>query len=71
MQCDLSHIVIIHDLVVRFLQSLGSAPVEARLFFDYSSERESERLSSKSYNWMLGILGSKVYVEEFWDLLRL
>lgn len=56
--------------MVRVLQSLNSAPDAARRFFGYVSERESERLSSKSYNWMLGILGSNGYVKEFWDLVE-
>ncbi|KAG5527822.1 hypothetical protein RHGRI_028683 [Rhododendron griersonianum] len=70
LELDSNNIVITHDLVVRVLQSLGSAPDAARRFFGYVSERENERLSSKSYNWMLGILGSNGCVKEFWDLVE-
>ncbi|XP_058187829.1 pentatricopeptide repeat-containing protein At3g02490, mitochondrial-like [Rhododendron vialii] len=70
LELDSNNIVITHDLVVRVLQSLGLAPDAAWRFFGYVSERESERLSSKSYNWMLGILGSNGCVKDFWDLVE-
>ncbi|XWS29465.1 hypothetical protein CRYUN_Cryun24cG0031700 [Craigia yunnanensis] len=45
------------------------SPDAARRFFDWVLETDGERLSSKSYNQMLGILGVNGLVEEFWDLV--
>lgn len=45
------------------------APDVARRLFNWVSEVEIDRLSSKSYNFMLGILGANGFVKEFWDLV--
>ncbi|XP_057482748.1 pentatricopeptide repeat-containing protein At3g02490, mitochondrial-like [Actinidia eriantha] len=69
LELDSNIIAITHELVLKVLKSLSSAPDAARRFFDWVLEKEGERLSSKSYNLMLGVLGSNGYVKEFWDLV--
>ncbi|XAR51590.1 hypothetical protein NMG60_11006259 [Bertholletia excelsa] len=69
LELDSNKVVITHELVLKVLRSLSTAPDVARRFFDWVSEKEGERLSSKSYNLMLGIFGSNGYVKEFWDLV--
>ncbi|XP_052197881.1 pentatricopeptide repeat-containing protein At3g02490, mitochondrial-like [Diospyros lotus] len=71
LELDSSNVVITHELVLKVLQSLGTAPDVARTFFDWVSKSEGERLSSKSYNLMLRILGSNGHVKEFWDLVEI
>lgn len=61
-------IVISHDLVLEVLGKLESNPDGAIRFFDWVSGDYGEKLSSKSYNLMLGILGVNGLVKEFWDL---
>lgn len=61
-------IVISHDLVLEVLGKLESNPDGAIRFFDWVSGDYDEKLSSKSYNLMLGILGVNGLVKEFWDL---
>ncbi|KAE8701114.1 Myosin-H heavy chain isoform 1 [Hibiscus syriacus] len=46
-----------------------STPDVARKIFNWVLETDGERLSSKSYNRMLGILGVNGLVEEFWGLV--
>ncbi|KAL7232122.1 hypothetical protein ACSBR2_010190 [Camellia fascicularis] len=69
LQLDSNNIVITHELVLKVLRSLDATPDVARRFFDWVSESQGERLSSKSYNLMLGILGSNGFVKGFWDLV--
>ncbi|KAL6961083.1 hypothetical protein U1Q18_038846 [Sarracenia purpurea var. burkii] len=69
LELDSNNIVVTHDLVLKVLKSLSLSPDAARRFFDWVSENEEERLSSKSYNLILGTLGSNGYVKEFWDLV--
>uniref|UniRef100_A0A5B7A036 Pentacotripeptide-repeat region of PRORP domain-containing protein n=1 Tax=Davidia involucrata TaxID=16924 RepID=A0A5B7A036_DAVIN len=71
LELESNSIVITHELVLKVLQNLETAPDVARRFFGWVSESESERLSSKSYNLMLGILGVNGYVKEFWDLVEI
>lgn len=66
-----NNVIITHDLVVRALRSFNTAPDAARRFFNWVSENESERLSSKVYNYMLGILGSNGFVNEFWSMVEI
>ncbi|XP_023550224.1 pentatricopeptide repeat-containing protein At3g02490, mitochondrial-like [Cucurbita pepo subsp. pepo] len=61
-------IVISHDLVLEVLGKLESNPDSAIRFFNWVSGDYGEKLSSKSYNLMLGILGVNDHVKEFWDL---
>lgn len=61
--------IITHDLVIGGLRSFNTAPDSARRFFNWVTENESERLSSKVYNYMLGILGSNGLVKEFWGMV--
>ncbi|KAJ6752961.1 hypothetical protein OIU74_027744 [Salix koriyanagi] len=68
-ELELSSVVISNDLVLKVLKSLGSKPDVAKRFFDWVLKKDSERLSSKCYNWMLGILGVNGLVAEFWDLV--
>jgi hypothetical protein len=51
------------------LRKLDSDPDSARRFFQWVLENHPERLSSKSYNQFLGVLGINGPVEEFWDLV--
>ncbi|KAF2282755.1 hypothetical protein GH714_043164 [Hevea brasiliensis] len=67
---ELNSVVINHELVLKVLKSLESSPDPARRFFDWVLERDSERLSSKAYNLMLGITGVNGSVEEFWALVE-
>lgn len=65
----LNNVVISHEFVLTVLRSLESSPDVARRFFDWVLSCEGERLSSKSYNSMLSILGVNGSVKEFWDLV--
>ncbi|KAL3526663.1 hypothetical protein ACH5RR_011319 [Cinchona calisaya] len=70
LELESNQIVITHDLVLNALKHLQSAPDVARRFFKWVSKSENERrLSSKSYNLMLGILLDKGFVKEFWDMV--
>ncbi|RVW44768.1 Pentatricopeptide repeat-containing protein, mitochondrial [Vitis vinifera] len=69
-EVESSDIVVSHELVLKVLENLESNPEVARRVFDWVLRAESERLSSKSYNLMLGILGSNGLVSEFWDLVE-
>ncbi|PHT97582.1 hypothetical protein BC332_33485 [Capsicum chinense] len=64
-----NNVIITHDLVIGGLRSFNTAPDSARRFFNWVTENESERLSSKVYNYMLGILGSNGLVNEFWGMV--
>ncbi len=59
-----------HELVLRVMGKLESSPEVAKRFFDWVLESDGQRLSSKSYNLMLGILGVNGFVKEFWDLVE-
>ncbi|CAH9102147.1 unnamed protein product [Cuscuta epithymum] len=63
-------IAITHDLVLRVLRSHGFAPESARRFFDWVSENDNERLSSKSYNLLLGVLVNSGNVNDFWEIVN-
>ncbi|XP_061362091.1 pentatricopeptide repeat-containing protein At3g02490, mitochondrial-like [Gastrolobium bilobum] len=66
---DSSHVSINHDAVLVVLGKLDSNPDVARRFFNWVLGNDPERLSSKSYNLMLRILGTNGVVGEFWDLV--
>lgn len=66
---DLNNILISHELILSVLGKLDNSPDIARRFFDWVLESDSEKLSSKSYNLMLGILGVNGLVQEFWGLV--
>ncbi|XP_015880448.2 pentatricopeptide repeat-containing protein At3g02490, mitochondrial [Ziziphus jujuba] len=68
---ELNNIVISHELILSVLGKLDSCPNVARRFFDWVLESDGERLSSKSYNLMLGILGVNGLMQEFWDLVHM
>ncbi|CAK9185947.1 unnamed protein product [Ilex paraguariensis] len=68
-ELESNNVVISHELVLKVLQDLNAAPEVAKSFFDWVSERENDRLSSKSYNLMLGMLGVNGFVNEFWDMV--
>lgn len=70
-ELDSNNIIISHELVLKVLQDLEGSPDNARRFFEWLAENENERLSSKSYNLMLGILGVNGFVTEFWDMIGL
>jgi pentatricopeptide repeat protein len=52
------------------LGKLESSPDVADRFFDWVLESDDSRLSYKSYNLMLEILGVNGFVKEFWDLVE-
>ncbi|CAI9109953.1 OLC1v1009896C1 [Oldenlandia corymbosa var. corymbosa] len=64
-----NNILVTHDLVLNALESLQSAPVVARRFFNWVSRNEEQRLSSKSYNLMLCVLLENGYSREFWEMV--
>ncbi|KAF5178116.1 Pentatricopeptide repeat-containing protein [Thalictrum thalictroides] len=64
-------ISISHDEVLNVLQNLDGNPEIAWKFFTFVLETEKKILSSKSYNLMLGILGRKDFVQQFWDLVEI
>lgn len=66
---ELNNIFISHELILSVLGKLDSCPDVARRFFDWVESSNGERLSSKSYNLMLGILGVNGFVQEFWTLV--
>lgn len=72
LELESNHIVLTHDLVLNALKNLQSTPDVARRFFKWVSRSDNEkRLSSKSYNLMLGILLDNGFVREFWDVVRI
>ncbi|KNA23808.1 hypothetical protein SOVF_021850 [Spinacia oleracea] len=64
-----NNVVISRDLVVDVLRDLNSDPKTAIKLFDWVLKRESGSLSSKAYNFMLGILGSNALFKEFWEMV--
>ncbi|KAL5808222.1 hypothetical protein ACOSQ3_028913 [Xanthoceras sorbifolium] len=68
-ELELNAVVFTHEMVYKVLKNLESSPDVARRFFHWVSQRENERLTSKSYNLMLRILGVHGSVEEFWVLV--
>ncbi|XP_043692284.1 pentatricopeptide repeat-containing protein At3g02490, mitochondrial-like [Telopea speciosissima] len=60
-----------HEMALTVLKNLDESPEAARRFFDWVSETHNEKLSSKTYNLFLGILGRKDHVKEFWDLVEI
>ncbi|KAF3508881.1 hypothetical protein F2Q69_00002930 [Brassica cretica] len=68
-ELDSNCIVISHDLALNALRSLESTPDVAQRFFHWVSEASPKKLSSKSYNTMLRILGVNGLVHEFWSLV--
>ncbi|KAL4376750.1 hypothetical protein GQ457_02G009630 [Hibiscus cannabinus] len=70
-ELELNSVVFSHVMVLKVLRNVESSPEVARRFFDWVLETDGERLSSKSYNRMLGILGVNGLVEEFWGLVDL
>lgn len=52
------------------LRSLEGSAEAARRFFDWVSERENQKLRSKSYNIMIEILGRNARSDEFWGLVE-
>ena len=69
-ELELNNVVVSHELVLRVMGKLESSPEVAKRFFDWVLESDGQRLSSKSYNLMLGILGVNGFVKEFWDLVE-
>ncbi|VVA96219.1 unnamed protein product [Arabis nemorensis] len=68
-ELDSIDIVISHDLALKALRSLESRPDVAGRFFHWVLEASPRKLSSKSYNTMLRILGLNGLVDEFWSLV--
>ncbi|XP_075501273.1 LOW QUALITY PROTEIN: pentatricopeptide repeat-containing protein At3g02490, mitochondrial-like [Primulina tabacum] len=68
-ELDSNNVIFTHDLVLSALRSDHTTPDVARRLFDWVLESNSEKLSSKSYNLMLGILGSNGFVKESWDMI--
>ncbi|KAL1829185.1 hypothetical protein ACET3Z_007597 [Daucus carota] len=68
-ELESNNVVVNHDLVLSVLQSPNTDVGVARRLFDWVSEVGNEKLSSKCYNYMLGILGENGLVKEFWELV--
>lgn len=69
-ELDSNGVVISHDLALKSLRSLESSnPDVAQRFFHWVLEASPKKLSSKSYNTMLRILGVNGLVDEFWSLV--
>ncbi|OMO55959.1 hypothetical protein CCACVL1_26860 [Corchorus capsularis] len=68
-ELESNDIVISHDMILKVLRNVESSPDVARRFFDWVLESNGEKLSSKSFNKMLCILGVNGLVEEFWSLV--
>ncbi|KAK6154939.1 hypothetical protein DH2020_009187 [Rehmannia glutinosa] len=66
---DLKNVVITYDLILSFLRNPDTDPDVAKRVFDWVLETQSEKLSSKSYNLMLGILVRGGFVKETWDMI--
>ncbi|CAA2990699.1 pentatricopeptide repeat-containing At3g02490, mitochondrial-like [Olea europaea subsp. europaea] len=66
---DSNNVDVTHDLVLSVLENSSATPDAAKRVFDWVLESKSKKLSSKSYNLMLGILGSNGFVNEFWDMV--
>ncbi|CAN1187988.1 Pentatricopeptide repeat-containing protein At3g02490, mitochondrial [Linum perenne] len=69
-EMETNGVVVSYYLVLKVLKSLQSNPDAAQRFFGWILEKDAQKLSSKSYNWMLGILGTNGYTVEFWDLVE-
>ncbi|CAN0924589.1 Pentatricopeptide repeat-containing protein At3g02490, mitochondrial [Linum grandiflorum] len=69
-EMETNGVVVSHDLVLKVLKSLQSNPDAAQRFFGWVLDKDAQKLSSKSYNWMLGILGTNGCTVEFWDLVE-
>ncbi|XP_065854791.1 pentatricopeptide repeat-containing protein At3g02490, mitochondrial [Euphorbia lathyris] len=69
-ELELNSVVITNEIVLKVLKSLNSSPVVARRFFHWVLERDSEKLSSKAYNLMVGMVGANGPMEEFWDIVE-
>ncbi|XP_050228964.1 pentatricopeptide repeat-containing protein At3g02490, mitochondrial [Mercurialis annua] len=70
-ELESNNVVVSHELVLNVLCFLESNPDVARKFFNWVLEKDSQRLSSKSYNLMLRALGVNGLVEEFWGLVEI
>lgn len=71
LELEANNIAISHDFVLSALKNLQCAPDVAGRFFSWISENEDEKkkLSSKSYNLMLSILGQNGLIQKFWDMV--
>ncbi|XP_051140727.1 pentatricopeptide repeat-containing protein At3g02490, mitochondrial-like [Andrographis paniculata] len=67
---DAKNVFIDHDVILSLLRNANTSPDVAKRIFDWALENHSQKLSSKSYNLMLGILGSNGFVTETWDLIE-
>lgn len=62
-------LVVTRKLVLEGLKGLFDSPDVAKRAFDWVLENDRKKLTSKSYNLMVGILGSNGFVEEFWEMV--
>ncbi|KAL8113901.1 hypothetical protein AgCh_020983 [Apium graveolens] len=69
-ELESNNVVVNHDLVLSVLQSGNVNVGVARKFFNWVSEVGNDKLSSKCYNFMLGVLGENGLVKEFWELVE-
>lgn len=68
-ELESNNVVVNHDLVLSVLQSGNVNVGVARRFFNWVNEVSNDKLSSKCYNFMLGVLGENGLVKEFWELV--
>ncbi|MED6134919.1 hypothetical protein PIB30_041402 [Stylosanthes scabra] len=66
---DSNQVSINHDAINGILAKLDSNADVARRFFRWVLETDPKKLSSKSYNLMLRVLGTNGFTEEFWELV--
>ncbi|KAE8691234.1 Pentatricopeptide repeat-containing protein [Hibiscus syriacus] len=68
-ELELNGVAFSHVMILKVLKNVEASPDVAMSFFNWVLETDAERLSSKSYNRMLGILGVNGLTEEFWGLV--
>lgn len=69
-ELDVGGFRITHDLVLDALRDLGNQPEVAARFLDWLLANHGLVVSSKTYNFVLGILGSNGLTTQFWDLVN-
>uniref|UniRef100_A0A7N0UFM6 Pentatricopeptide repeat-containing protein n=1 Tax=Kalanchoe fedtschenkoi TaxID=63787 RepID=A0A7N0UFM6_KALFE len=61
---------ITHEFALKVLRDLEASPDTANRFFNWIVANNGQVVSSKTYNFMLGILGANGLTQQFWDLVE-
>ncbi|CAM8911898.1 unnamed protein product [Rhodiola kirilowii] len=69
-QLEVGGVVVTHELVLDALRDLENRPEVATRFFDWVLANYGGLVSSRTYNFLLGILGSNGITGQFWDLVE-